>query len=162
MAVADVQSCATTVVTVKGKLLLVFGPTVTDTDPVVAPAGTVTVIDVFDQAVAVASVLLNCTVLAPCTVLNVVPVKTTVVPTAPLETERLFNTGATNGALTFTFVGGCGAWARSVTTQRRAKTAKHTKRRWRLIYCPVGTFAVMANTIVTSHPRSIPSDPAKW
>ena len=61
--------------------------------PVVAPVGTVTVMLVALQAVAVAAVPLNFTVLVPCVAPKFVPVMTTVVPTVPLLGLRLVIVG---------------------------------------------------------------------
>jgi hypothetical protein len=58
--------------------LLDWPDTVTTTGPVVAPAGTVVVILVALQAVAVAAVPLNATVLLPCELPKFVPVIVTV------------------------------------------------------------------------------------
>jgi hypothetical protein len=71
-------------VTVKLTPLLATPPTVTVTDPVVAPAGTVAVMLVAAQPVTVASVPLNRTVLAPCDAPKLVPVIVTAVPAGPL------------------------------------------------------------------------------
>ncbi len=62
----------------------VFVPTITVTFPVVAPVGTVVVIDVEVEAVTVAATPLNFTILLASNVLKLVPVMVTAVPTAPL------------------------------------------------------------------------------
>ena len=69
--------------TVKGTPLLASPPTVTTTLPVVAPAGTVTVIEVALQPVGVAAVPLKVTVLLPCIAPKLVPLISTVVPSGP-------------------------------------------------------------------------------
>jgi hypothetical protein len=71
------------IVTVKVTLLLTRPPTVTTTGPLVAPLGTGTVIFVALQAVGVATVPLNVTVLVPGVVPKFVPAIVTVVPTGP-------------------------------------------------------------------------------
>ena len=76
-------------VTVNATPLLATSPTVTTTSPVVAPAGTVTVIDVSLQFVAVASVPLNSTVLVPCVAPKPVPLIVTEVPSGPESELRL-------------------------------------------------------------------------
>jgi hypothetical protein len=58
-------------------------PTVTTTFPVVAPVGTGTVTLVALQAVGVATVPLNATVLVPCVAPKFAPVIVTAVPTGP-------------------------------------------------------------------------------
>jgi hypothetical protein len=69
---------------VKGDPLLACPPTVTTTLPVVAPAGTVTVMLVVLQELAVpAGVPLKVTVLVPCVAPKFVPVMVIDVPTAP-------------------------------------------------------------------------------
>jgi hypothetical protein len=69
---------------VKGDPLLAAPNTVTTTLPVVAPAGTVTVMLVAPQALAVpADVPLKVTVLVPCVVPKFVPVMVIDVPPAP-------------------------------------------------------------------------------
>ncbi len=70
-------------------------PTVTTTLPVVAPAGTGTVMLVADHAVGVAAVPLNVTVLAPWFAPKLLPLMVTGVATGPLEGERLVNVGVT-------------------------------------------------------------------
>ena len=57
---------------------------VTEIVPVVAPAGTVVVMLVAVEAVTVATVPLNLTILLACVVLKLVPVMVTVAPTCPL------------------------------------------------------------------------------
>jgi hypothetical protein len=71
------------VITVKLLPLLDTPPTVTTTDPVVAPKGTGAVMLVADQLVGVAIVPLNVTALAPCDAPKFVPAIITAVPTAP-------------------------------------------------------------------------------
>src|SRR5208283_4155452 len=75
-------------VTVNATPLLACPPTVTTTFPLVAPVGTVTVILVALQLVAVAALPLNVTVLLPCVPPKFVPVRITVLPTIP---EPVFN-----------------------------------------------------------------------
>src|SRR5580765_906009 len=70
-------------VTVKLTPLLADPPTVTTTLPVVAPAGTGTMMLVADQLVGVAAVPLNFTVLVPFVAPKFVPVIVTDVPTGP-------------------------------------------------------------------------------
>jgi hypothetical protein len=70
--------------TVNVALLLAVPPTVTTTDPLVAPAGTFATMLVADQVVGVAVVLLNVMVLVPWVAPKLVPVIVTVVPTAPV------------------------------------------------------------------------------
>ena len=84
--------------TVNATPLLACVPTVTTTFPVVAPAGTVTLMLVALQFVAVATVPLNITVLVPCVPPKFVPVIVTAVPTAPELGFRLVIPGA--GAVT--------------------------------------------------------------
>src|SRR5262249_2244975 len=60
-------------------------PTVTTTEPVVAPAGTGAVMLVSLQAVAVAAVPLNVTVLAPCVAPKWVPPMVAACPMTPAE-----------------------------------------------------------------------------
>ena len=62
--------------------------------PVVAPVGAVTVMLVALQAVGVAVVPLNVTVLVPCVAPKFVPVITTVLPTVPLLGFRFVIVGA--------------------------------------------------------------------
>lgn len=74
--------------------LLAIPPTVTTTLPVVAPVGTVAVIDVALQAlIVVADAPLNLTVLVPCVVPKFVPVIVTDAPMAPDVGERLVMLG---------------------------------------------------------------------
>jgi hypothetical protein len=73
-----------TTVTIKSLVLVaVFPETVTVIFPVVAPDGTVQVMDVAVLAVTMAVVPLNCTVLLLGIALKFVPVMVTVVPTGP-------------------------------------------------------------------------------
>jgi mannitol/fructose-specific phosphotransferase system IIA component len=81
--------------TVYVSALLARPPTVTTTEPVVAPVGTGTAIFVGDQLVGVAAVPLNLTVLVPCVAPKFVPVIVTAVPTGPVVGVRLVNVGAT-------------------------------------------------------------------
>ena len=81
--------------TVKVTPLLASPPTVTTTSPVVAFAGTVTVIEVSLQLVAVAEVPLKVTVLVPCAAPKLVPVISTVAPSGPATGLRLPIAGAT-------------------------------------------------------------------
>ncbi len=74
--------------------MLARPPTVTTTEPVVAPVGTGTAMLVADQVVGVAAVPLNVTVLVPCVAPKLVPVIVTAVPTGPLVGDRLVNVGA--------------------------------------------------------------------
>jgi len=69
-------------------LVTVLAPTVTDTGPVVAPAGTVTVKLVVVAADTTALVPLKLTPLFAAIGLNAVPLTTTVWPTNPLEGEN--------------------------------------------------------------------------
>jgi hypothetical protein len=69
--------------TVNGTALLVTPPTVTTTDPVVAPAGTGALMLLALQLVGDVAVPLNVTVLAPCATPKFVPAIVTAVPTAP-------------------------------------------------------------------------------
>ena len=69
--------------------LLAIPPTVTTTDPVVAPDGTGTVILPEAHAVGVADVPLNVTVLVPCVLPNAVPVMVIGVVTTPSVLDRL-------------------------------------------------------------------------
>ena len=62
--------------------------------PVVAPVGTITVILVALQAVGVAAVPLNVTVLVPCIAPKFVPVIVTAVPTIPEVGFRFVIVGA--------------------------------------------------------------------
>lgn len=81
-------------VTVNVDPLLGCPPTVTTTDPVVAPVGTGAVIDVALQAVGVELTPLKLTVLLPCGVRKFVPAITTEVATAPVFGVRLVIVGA--------------------------------------------------------------------
>jgi hypothetical protein len=81
--------------TVKLIPLLAFPETVTTIFPLVAPEGTVVTMLVVLQLVAVAAVPLNLIVLVPWVDPNVVPVKVTEAPTAPVEVERLVMFGIT-------------------------------------------------------------------
>ena len=81
-------------VTVNVDPLLACPPTVTTTDPVVAPVGTGAVIDVALQAVGVELTPLKLTVLLPCGVRKFVPAITTEVATAPVLGVRLVIVGA--------------------------------------------------------------------
>src|SRR5262249_19812531 len=74
--------------------LLATPPTVTTTLPVVAPAGTGTVMLVFDHAVGVPAVPLNVTVLVPGAEPKLNPVMMTDVPTAADVSDRLVMFGA--------------------------------------------------------------------
>src|SRR5262245_45540088 len=82
--------------TVKLTPLLARPPTVTVTDPVVAPAGTVAVILVAAQLVTVASVPLKWTVLTPCVAPKLVPVIVTAVPAGPLVGASVVRVGGTD------------------------------------------------------------------
>jgi hypothetical protein len=77
------------IVTVNATPLLACPPTMTTTFPVIAPAGTGTVMLVALQFVGVAVVPLNVTVLVPCVVPKLVPVIVTDVPTGPEVGVRL-------------------------------------------------------------------------
>ena len=90
-------------VTVKVDPLLGCPPTVTTTEPVVAPVGTGAVIDVALQAVGVELMPLKLTVLLPCGVRKLVPAITTEVATAPVLGVRLVIVGAADprGRTTF-------------------------------------------------------------
>jgi len=79
--------------TVKLIPLLDTPPTVTITLPVVAPDGTVTVIELELQLVGVAAVPLKLTVLAPCVDPKFVPVIVTNAPTAPDVEDKLVMLG---------------------------------------------------------------------
>jgi hypothetical protein len=79
--------------TVKGMPLLAVPPTVTITDPEVAPAGTGTTIEVALQEFGVAAVPLNVTVLVPCEAPKFVPLIVTDVPITPNVGERLLMIG---------------------------------------------------------------------
>jgi hypothetical protein len=84
--------------TVKLTPLLATPLTVTTTLPVVAPAGTGTLIEVAAQVVGVAGVPLNATVLVPCDAPKLVPLIVTEAPTAPEVGVRLVMLGAANKA----------------------------------------------------------------
>src|SRR4029077_5324254 len=87
--------------TVNGTPLLATPPTVTATFPVVAPAGTGTVMLVADHAVGVAGTPLNDTVLPPWAAPKFVPVIVTTALTAPLvgDSDVIVAVGTTvNGA----------------------------------------------------------------
>jgi hypothetical protein len=73
--------------------------TATTTLPVVAPAGTVTAIDVALQFVGFASTPLNVTVLVPWATPKFVPVIVTAAPTAPDEGDRFVMPGGGGGEL---------------------------------------------------------------
>jgi hypothetical protein len=75
--------------------LLALPPTVITTFPVVGPLGTVAMMIVSDQFVAVAVVPLNVTVLVPCVGPNPVPVIVTCVPANPLNGDRFVMFGTT-------------------------------------------------------------------
>jgi hypothetical protein len=79
--------------------------------PVVAAAGTVTVMLKDAQLDAVAAVPLNVTVLEPCVAPNPDPVITTVAPAEPVETDRLVIVGWAGLVLTVTLPGAPGACA---------------------------------------------------
>src|SRR5207302_663327 len=82
--------------TVKSEPLLACPPTVTTTLPVVAPVGTVTVMLVALQALAVpAGVVLKVTVLEPCVAPKLVPVMVIDTPTAPEVWLKLVIVGGT-------------------------------------------------------------------
>jgi hypothetical protein len=81
--------------TVKLTPLLADPPAVTTTTPVVASAGTGTVILVVLQLLGVAVVPLKVTVLVPCVAPKFVPLIVTESPAAPDVGERLFILGAT-------------------------------------------------------------------
>ena len=68
-------------------------PTVTEIVPVVAPAGTVVVILTPDEAVTVAAVPLNETILFAGVALKLKPVIVIVAPTGPLDGVKLVITG---------------------------------------------------------------------
>ena len=88
--------------TVKKTPLLAKLPVVTTTLPVVAPEGTVAIIDVGLQPVAVAAMPLNVTVLAPCVGLKFVPVIITDVPTGPEAGDKLVTLGPVPGTVKLT------------------------------------------------------------
>jgi hypothetical protein len=73
--------------------------TATTTLPVVAPAGTVTAIDVTLQLIGVAAMPLNVTELVPWVGPKFVPVTVTAAPTAPEEGDRLVMPGGGGGEL---------------------------------------------------------------
>jgi hypothetical protein len=75
-------------VTVKVVPVLATPPTVTTTGPVVALAGTGTVMLVSLQLVGLAALPLNVTVLEPCVAPKWLPVMVTEVPTGPEATLR--------------------------------------------------------------------------
>src|SRR5947209_1464667 len=79
--------------TVNPTPLLATPPTVTTTLPVVAPAGTGTMMLVPDQLVGVPAMPLNVTVLVPCVAPKLVPVSVTGVPTGPLTGVRVVMLG---------------------------------------------------------------------
>jgi hypothetical protein len=85
--------------TVKLFPLLATPDTVTTTFPVVAPAGTVAVILLALQLVAVAPVPLNLTVLVPWVVPNPLPAMVIDAPTAPVLGVRLVMLGAAKAAI---------------------------------------------------------------
>ncbi len=86
--------------TVKDTPLLFTPLTVTTTFPVVAPVGTVTMMDEAPQlAILVAAVPLNLTVLVPCVEPKPEPVTVTEAPTAPDVIDRLVMLGAASKAL---------------------------------------------------------------
>src|SRR5882762_803570 len=82
------------IVTVKLRPLLICPPTVTTTLPVVAPAGTGAAMFVAPQAVGVAAIPLNVTVLVPCVAPKLTPAIATDVPTGPETGLRLVMLGA--------------------------------------------------------------------
>ena len=88
-----VQGAGNATVTVKGKPLLAMPPTVTRTEPVVAPLGTGTLMLVPFQLVGVATVPLNVTELVPCVVPKFAPANVTAVPTVPDVGLRLVMLG---------------------------------------------------------------------
>ncbi len=73
--------------------MLATPPTVMTTLPVVAPAGTGTVMLFADHAVGVPAVPLNVTVLAPWLAPKLLPVIETAVATGPLDGDRLVSVG---------------------------------------------------------------------
>ncbi len=85
--------------TVKLTPLLATPETVTTTVPLVAPAGTVAVMLVLLQLVAVAIVPLNLTVLVPWVVPNPLPAIVIDAPTAPVLGVRLVMLGAAKAAI---------------------------------------------------------------
>lgn len=80
-------------ITVKVSPLLAVPPTVTTTDPVVAPDGTGTVMLEVLQLVGEADVPLKVIVLVPCVDPKLLPDTVTVVPIGPLVGDRLPSTG---------------------------------------------------------------------
>jgi len=80
--------------TVNGTPLLATPPTVTVTEPVVAPFGTEATIRVALQLVGVAVVPLNRTVLVPCVAPKFAPLIVTAVPTLPDVGDRVVMFGA--------------------------------------------------------------------
>jgi hypothetical protein len=84
-----------TVKAVPAPTLLASPPTVTTTFPVVAPAGTATMMLVALQLVTVAAVPLNVTVLVPWAAPKPVPVIVTAVPTGPDVGAKLLMLGGT-------------------------------------------------------------------
>src|SRR5438270_4955132 len=76
-------------VTVNVDPLPAWPPTVTTTEPVVAPVGTGAVIDVALHVVGVEAIPLKLTVLLPCVLRKFVPAITTELPTAPVLGVRL-------------------------------------------------------------------------
>jgi hypothetical protein len=85
------------VVTEKVAPLLATPPTVTTTDPLVAPEGTFATMLVADQLVGVALVPLNVIVLVPCVAPKFVPVIVTVVPTVPVIGDNDVIVGVAGG-----------------------------------------------------------------
>ena len=81
--------------TAKVTPLLANPPTVTTTDPVVAPEGTIVTMVVALQLVGAAAVPLNVTVLVPWVAPNVVPLIVTESPTTPEVGDRLLIFGPT-------------------------------------------------------------------
>ncbi len=75
---------------------------VTVSVPVVAPVGTVVVIDVAVAAVTVACVPLNLTVLLAAVVLKLLPLIVTEAPTAPLVGEKEYMAGTTEAIIFIT------------------------------------------------------------
>jgi hypothetical protein len=82
---------------------LLFTPVFTTTFPVVAAVGTVAVMLVALQLVAVAAFPLNLTVLVPCVAPKLAPVIVTAAPTAPVVGDRLVMTGVTSKVLPLLF-----------------------------------------------------------
>jgi len=89
--------------TVKFTPLLTTPPMVITMFPVVAPAGTGTMIDPVLQPVGVAAVPLNVTVLVPCIAPKFVPVIATEAPTAPDVADKLVIFGAGNTVVLGTY-----------------------------------------------------------